>query len=296
MIESIKGKTFSVRFFLNKRVKPVKGKAGQLHYPVYVQVNFDGKNTQFPIYIEDVYGTFNFRDGFTDRKQRYSFFSEEYFNKILAIGTNSEEAKDIDRFNFPEYDYYSHLLKKIKDRIGEIIKFEISKKKYSFKGIRTRFSFFNQSLADIFDRHLFNKLSGFLEKGIVEKSGGVLEGASVLINSNMAFYQCYDAISFIYSNLPEDFRIEVESYFLLAAYSVHSPSTNQIFYWVIKDEKRDFENFLSGENLFKPGTSLRLPLSNFFVRYVSLNPPSKRPAFYINHIQSFANQSLRLIH
>lgn len=287
MVDTIDNKTFSIRFFLNERLKPLKDEKGSLAYPVYLQVNYNRKNAQFPLDLSALQNAHSYKHGFREANSSFSYFNPEFFSQVLDVYDHKGGGP-------PEAHYYSHILERAASRLKEIVVFEKSKlkKNFSLKGLGNRFAFFNSNIVDKLDRYLVDQLKKELSGEVLSEDGGTLENADSLISYSMTFYQNYDALTPYNISLPKSLETDIEAFFIIAAFAETRINTNDIFNWVFKDEAGHFERFLSNSPIFDSSKELRLPLSNFFVRYVSLNPPSYPSNFYVQYTENFIQSQL----
>ncbi len=276
-------KKVTVSVFLNKRLKPVflhEKKA----YPIYVRVVYDRNNTQFPINLK-------------------GFFEDRAYKKIggQIIGENDRYATE-SQFDQIEKGLYTSSLESdfrvpaivvITRRIEDIVRFEIQKfkERFSLKGLGSRVDFFFQGAIDVMDQNLTEDLISFLSQS------EYWEFAKPLKRSE-PFYRNYDHVCDPILNgffkLPDDFYIKIEAFFLLAAAGDKYRDLNSVYFWHLNDGKKQFESFLSENRLlFNENELLKLPLRNFFARYVSLNPPSKSISYYSSYVERFVNQLVR---
>lgn len=102
-----KEKKINVKFFLNKLVEPVTGEKGKEYYPLYIQVTYNRKNTQF----RSKYG--EYYEELKEVKPSLLAFEEKILRKIIrmeAAGLAEYDLKGLKR----KYDIYS-------TSIGEVI-------------------------------------------------------------------------------------------------------------------------------------------------------------------------------
>jgi hypothetical protein len=109
-----KEKKINVKFFLNTLVEPVTGEKGKEYYPLYIQVTYNRKNTQF----KSKYG--EYYEELKEVKSSLLTFEERVLRKIIRM-----EAGDLADYDLKglkrKYDLYS-------TSIGEAIEYYLKPK------------------------------------------------------------------------------------------------------------------------------------------------------------------------
>ena len=148
-----KRKKITVKYFLKADAKPIT-KNGKKHFPVYMQVIYDGGNTKVKVLSGDL------------EPPRLSALNDIEHNVPLYVEENVSEAKfELIKKNHKKD--FIHLNEKV---ILGIMKYEIaqSPRKYSFKGLGDRLLAYNLSVlsefegsvqAQLIDSYLQDKLS-----------------------------------------------------------------------------------------------------------------------------------------
>ncbi|WP_282781127.1 hypothetical protein [Phaeodactylibacter xiamenensis] len=266
-------KTITCVPFLNTRLKPkVLGDAPE-SYQLYIRVIYESKNTHLPVLplynIDDI--------------DPYAFYADEDEYEHLML--------DLERMDFETEGFGWNLAREVKnymDYIKAVIQYEISvaPKRFSLNGLGKRVKLLRTTALEPLDTLLTTKLKSFLR----EYDQGRF---SPYVRLENTFESNYNAISRFIVNkfikLPEDIKYDIEYYFLLAS---HNDFNFRVSYGslVFYRGLQRFEAFLDRKELYDRSVLLKVPLENPYSRLLSLNPPSKPKAFYINKLKTFVRE------
>ena len=335
MGKSIGGKAFSVRFFLNKRVKPRKDAEGKTRYALYAQVNYDLKNTKLPIYDRRETTSFT---GFNTPTPIY--LRERFFNSALEIllGTKVKGPKveTFGELTAANIHYSSSKLSIIAHQIESVIRYENNNGGFKLKEFNLRFKKYQSSLGSLFQSSIQAKYNSYYSEDreiyfttpelpaedddnpssdlnleqhdhseeFVDEDQYYFDGedsAIMELYPSIKFMTVEEFVDFFFLSLdsdyhlsvPEDIRLDIELFFLLAGSGV---GRSPLIEWLFNTNNLDkFEEFLSNGDLYNKDKPLKVDLKNYYSRYISLTAPSMDKEYYLEKIKSVVNQEVRRI-
>jgi hypothetical protein len=157
----IKEKKIGIKYFLNKKLKPVKT-GSFLMYPLYVRIHFNGENTTFPIWFPSIEEYMNKSDYFNDIFfEQIGYLDEEAFNLIIDIHDVQEVREEI---------------KSMERKLEKAIRFEYSVlgEKFTLKGFKDRFDVYLQLFRPFAEKDLIARLQQEIKEKEIEVPEEVL--------------------------------------------------------------------------------------------------------------------------
>lgn len=289
--KSIAGKPFSVRFFLNERLKPIIGRRKHKKYPVYAQVNFDNSNVKVPVHYP-----LNM-DGFllpSSPKQIYLDSNKfksiiELYAKIISSEIESPSTSYLVEDNS---DYGTGLiLKKIRDDIESVIRLGISLGSFSLKGLGAKLLKYREPLSSLLQNNAQKRYAQYFNKVTeVSNRNGKAEHSVFMgpvFYANLPIVRFFDdtRIRFDYSKtVPKDIQRDIELFFYI--FGADCGNISLVDWATSKEPLLLLETFLSSPSLYSDNI-LKVDLENIFCRYISLAPPAKEPSFYLERVKYF---------
>lgn len=250
-----KGKKIGIKYFLNKKLKPVKTGAF-LMYPLYVRIHFNGENTTFPIWFPSIEEYMNNSDYYNDVFfEQIGYLDEEAFNLIIDIHDVKEVRKEI---------------KSMENKLENAIRFEYSilGDKFTLKGFKDRYDIYLQLFRPFAEKDLIKRL----QQEIKEKEIEVPEEVLVYFHESFIeqFYLSVEKYSKgkLENQLSKDFMNKYLCFLSMARFEeLVAKKEFTIIDWVsdLKLQK-DFMDFLF-KIVSEKGESISLSYKNKFPRY-----------------------------
>jgi hypothetical protein len=296
MGKSIAGKAFSIRFFLNKGVKPIQVK-GKKKYALYAQVNYDYRNTKVPIFDPSA-----FYLSHTELQElpKPIYLYEAFFNDAVALYLEEIPKGAIKGdINYKEnLDYFAdYILPKVSQNIEKVARLENSASEFELKGLGKRLQLYYRPLGEFFQETISKDIESFLSQDDVklyfqdDDEPIYMEGNSIGRGMTVLRFIDWFFVDFNYDfqrSVPTQLKTDVELFLLMAGAKV---GYHPLIEWL--GEEHHLESldrfFTNNTDLFDSTKELRINLSNYFSRYISLVPPSLPKNIYL----SLVNQLVR---
>lgn len=301
MGKSIAGKAFSIRFFLNKSVKP-RGIKGKERYALYAQVNYDYKNTKVPVFDpHDYYLSYNELHGPLEP----IYLPEKFFNDIIPIYLGEAPIKSnssTGNYEFNVDSYALSTLPKCKSNLEKIARLEAARSTFRLKGLGKRLQSYYKPIGDHFQEHISKNIESFFSPDLVELyteegeymelSGGSPLGRNPTVLAVIDWFFSNGYAGF-HNSLPLSLIIDIELFLILAASKV---GYHPLVDWLNNEEHFErLRSFLDSEYLFDSERELKIELSNYFSRYISLVPPSQPKEFYLERTKELISEQTKNI-
>lgn len=137
-------KKISIKHFLNKRIAPQRH-GGEEYYPIYTQVTYDRKNTQFKMNLNNYL--------FNDEQAEY------VLNPYSGAMSKGEDNRDL------LYQYVSKTISWNETMIERLVRFELELygEKFSITGFGKRFMYFERNLCFLVKQRLITKFQSTLK-------------------------------------------------------------------------------------------------------------------------------------
>jgi hypothetical protein len=265
----------TVNVFLNDRLKPEYFGGRIPYYPIYFRVIYEQKSTQIAV---------SFNEFEEDKGLRYCSIKE-----FERLENDIERMASYSNIDYSVMDMRALYINIIREKIKDIVLFERKhlKSRFDLKGLGSRASFLFSSLADWLGDQLTVEMQEFFFKTNEA-------GFASTLKETRPFYVNYDSVLKMHRRshpFDDDLQHKIELYFMFAAGCEEKPEMKEVFTWVLGNGAHKFESFLLNSDIFNSTVEFKLPLSNFYVRHVSLNPPSINDiSFYVNLLLQIANK------
>ncbi|WP_282775719.1 hypothetical protein [Phaeodactylibacter xiamenensis] len=302
MGKSIAGKAFSIRFFLNKSVKPRRVK-GKEEYALYAQVNYDYKNTKVPIFSSRTF--FKNAFDFTSAPKKPIYLEENFFDRAIKVYHDKRlyvPRSNSDDFTFNTYGFGISNFPIAAENIEKIARLENAGKGFSLSGLGKRLQLYYKAVGELLHEDLTRQIDSVLGQDYVDlflldsddptgtDGSDIFSGMSVV---ELIDWMFADTGFDFHRSVPEFLRVDIELLLLLAGAGVDK---YPLVDW-LNDDKRltKFGEFLEHEWLFDTERELRIDLENYFSRYISLVPPSQPKEFYMERTKELISEQTKSI-
>lgn len=248
-----KEKKISIRFFLNKKLKPLEDE-GVLNYPIYIHVNYNRNNTKFTIDWNTIMSSYDLimeNTGEYSDMSDYGYVSEEMFNRIIAkVDNNKRAVVEPDGDGVIVYPHEEGLINgliDIKFYLDEILSKEMQRADFSVKGFSKRFNYYLSSPSFIYDEYLSKKVYTIVSDKMNRFERKKYK-KHVFFADKFNFITNNDLISL----LDEDLLYEINTFFFLAFFELNRAGSEHIYKWILNNEAaKGFYKFYSDESVIE---------------------------------------------
>ena len=222
-LKNIEEKKITIKHFLNTILKAKMHKKESYYCP-YIQVTYDGRNTQF-LFDWTLY---------LDTEPFINKFTEEEFNNLI----NSSDPED------------KKMIAEVEDIVSNAVIYEVKKYKsnHSFKGFGKRLAFYldcyscdigssvEESLVEYFKDNLTKKDFQKVDDKMIDKGlFGILK------------YVRKKFIPSVFEDIGNDLETEIETYYLLSSYLEYKENTREYYRWLFGKEVNSLEEYFSNQ-------------------------------------------------
>lgn len=213
-------KKINIRHYLNTRLKPTIFQ-GEKHYPVYTQVTYDRRNTQF----------------------------HSLFSLTLSYGITKEDFKEA--FEDKKHGFLNEEIIEYDNLIKEIVRFESKalKDRFTLKGFSYRLDFYKGELLKELEQYCILKLNDFVRSNINETK---LEAFDLITSmDNFSFFvdvysMAENLVSDLREKLPKSLELAFTCYLHLTTSNI-LPTDKQYLKvkdWFDSEIRRKFQEYV----------------------------------------------------
>ena len=207
-------KKISIKYFLNKRLKP--DSFGR--YPLYFRVNYDKNNTQF-----------KFTD--FDQDSPDTFLSEKSFNELGEEGLRKKFDTDF-----------------IEDLLIEVIRYEdkLFKDEFHLSGLSERMYFYRSSVNEIISNDALKDFKGWLRSSVLsEEDFDHLIQNRYRNNMQYVVFAVYGIHPNLMERIPKDLKLMLTTNVWFDAFTLTNDfEFSTVLDWIIREGREKFNTYL----------------------------------------------------